>query len=193
MKSKRYSLAYRKIIYLFLISISIFSVSSCRLPGMPDKDPANTLRTYYQEGKNDKAFNHYITYKLIAETSDISYPGVEVRTLASQENSGEYDDVKHTLYHIALWDQSSVEVYYPLLTLDLISDGDWNIDAENTIIAQREDKVLAQVCYGAGQFATFIYSIKDDTVTEIEPNSDLSADQLKEIALSALDEMTITE
>lgn len=190
---KRDSLSFRKISCLFLISMLTFSVSSCRLPGMPDKDPANTLRTYYQEGKNAEAVNHYIKYKLIAETSDISYPGVEIRTLASQENSGEYDDVKHTLYHIALWDQSSVEVYYPLLTLDLISDGDWRIDAENTIIAQREDKVLAQVCYGTDQFATFIYSIKDDTVTEIEPNSDLSAEEQKEIALSVLDEMTITE
>lgn len=113
---------------------------------------------------------------------------MEIRTLPSQENSGEYDDIKHTLYHIALWDQSSSEVYYPLLTLDLISDSDWNIDAENTIIAQREDKVLAQVYYGVDQFATFIYSIKDDTITEIEPNSDLSAEEQKEIALSVLDD-----
>lgn len=71
---KRGSLSFRKISYLFLISILTFSVSSCRLPGMPDKDPANTLRTYYKEGENAGAVNHYIKYKLIAETSDISYP-----------------------------------------------------------------------------------------------------------------------
>lgn len=190
---KRDSLSHRKISCLFLISILTFSVSSCRLPGMPDKDPVNTLRTYYKEGKNAEAVNHYITYKLIAETSDISYPGVEVRTLASQENSGEYDDVKHTLYHIALSDQSSSEGYSPLLTLDLISDDEWQIDPENTIIAQQDDKVLAQVYYGANQFATFIYSIKEDTVTEIEPDSDLSAEEEKEVALSVLDEMAVTE
>lgn len=144
---------------------------------MPDEDPANTLRTYYKEGENDKATSHYITYKLIAETSEISYPGVEVRSLPSQMNSGEFEDVKHTLYHIAISDLSNSHTYHPLLTLDLLSDGEWEIDPENTIIARNEDKVLAQVCYGAGKFATFIYSIKDDTITEIEPNADFAAYQ----------------
>ena len=175
MKNRNFILSYRKMVSLFLISLLTVSVSSCRLPGMPDKDPVNTLRTYYKEGEYDKAASFYITYKLIAETSDISYPGVEIRTLPSQQESGAYDDAKHTLYHIAISDQSDIDIYYPLLTLDLLSEDDWEIDAENTIIAQHDDKVLAQVCYGAGRFATFIYSIKDDTLTEIDPNIDITA------------------
>lgn len=165
-----------KIIFLFLLTMLMVSLGACRLPGTPDEDPASTLRTYYQNGETAKATNHYIKYKLVAETSDISYPGVPVRTLPSQEESGTYDDIKHTLYHIALSDPSSTE--YPLLTIDLISDGDWEFDVSDSIIAQHEDKVLGQICYGAGKFATFLYSIKDDTLTEIEPYSDLAAYRL---------------
>lgn len=164
-------LSTKKILCLSLISMITISATSCRLPGMPDKDPANTLRSYYREGEYDKAISHYITYKLIAETSEISYPGVEVRTLPSQKDSGLFENVKHTLYHIAISDLSSSEGYYPLLTLDILSDADWEIDTENTIIAQHDDKVLAQVCYGAGKFATILYSIKDDTFMELKPDS----------------------
>lgn len=164
--------SYKKAIYLLIISSLTLSVSSCRLPGMPDKDPVSSLRGFYAEGKDGKASDYFIKYKLITETSDISYPAVEVRTLPSQPDKDTFDDPKHTLYHLALWDQSSSDGYDPLLTLDLLSDGDWHFDTTDNIITRHDDKVLFQLCYGGGRFATVLYSIKDDTFKELKPNSE---------------------
>lgn len=147
---------------------SLLFTTSCTALGLPEKDPAGKLRTYYQEGKDGKANDILIKHKLVAETSNISYPGVEIRTLPSQLENGVFDDAKHTLYHVALYGQSSSYDYFPLLTLDLLSEKDWHYDTSDNIIAKHGDKVLFQLCYGSGKFATLLYSIKDDTLFELK-------------------------
>ena len=76
-------------------------------------------------------------------------------------------NMKHTLYHIALWDQSSLHIYHPLLTLDVLSDKKWNFETEDNIISIEDDKILFEVTYGPDQSSTILYSIKEDTFTEI--------------------------
>lgn len=151
--------------------VSLLFTTSCTALGLPEKDPVGKLRTYYQEGKDGKANDILIKHKIVAETSDISYPGVEIRSLPSQLENGVFDDAKHTLYHVALYGQSSSYDYFPLITLDLLSDKGWEFDTKDNIIAKHEDKVLFQLCYGSGKFATILYSIKDDTFMELKPDS----------------------
>ena len=152
--------------YICLIFICIF-FTGCSAIGLPEKDPVGTLRSYYEEGKDGKILDFYIKYKIIAETSDISYPNAEVHPLPSQENMEKTKNMKHTLYHVALWDQSSTHIYHPLLTLDVLSDKDWRFNTEDNILSINEDKILFRVTYGTGQSATILYSIKDDTFEEI--------------------------
>lgn len=165
----------KKTICLLIISSIALSISSCTLPGMPEKDPAGKLRAYYQEGKDGKANDLLIKHKLVAETSNISYPGVEIRSLPSQLENGVFDEAKHTLYHVALYGQSSSYDYFPLLTLDLLSEKGWDFNTDDNIIAHHDDKVLFQLCYGTGKFATLLYSIKDDTLIELKPDSEFWA------------------
>ena len=155
-------------ILLFCVFCCLFTGCSGSALGLPKKDPVGTLRSYYQEGKDGKIMDFYIEYKIIAETSDISYPSAEIRTLPSQENMEITENMKHTLYHIALWDQSSTKIYHPLLTLDILSDKEWYFETEDDIISIEEDKILFEVTYGPDQSATILYSIRDDTFTEIE-------------------------
>lgn len=143
--------------------------TGCTALGLPEKDPVGTLRSYYQDGKNGKLADFYIKYKIIAETSDISYPDAEIYTLPSQKNLEMTGTMKHTLYHVALWDQSSTHIYHPLLTLDVLSDKEWYFETEDNILSIEEDKILFEVTYGPGQSATILYSIKDDIFTEINP------------------------
>ena len=123
---KKMLFSYKKYISLLLFCIIIGFCSACSAIGLPEKDPVGTLRSYYADGKEGKIADFYIKYKLVAETSHISYPSAEVRTLPSQENMEMTENMKHTLYHIALWDQSSLHIYHPLLTLDVITDKKWN-------------------------------------------------------------------
>lgn len=160
--------SYKKNIYLLLICIALGFCTACSAIGLPEKDPVGKLRSYYEEGKDGKIADFYIKYKVIAETSHISYPSAEVRTLPSQENMEMTENMKHTLYHIALWDQSSPHIYHPLLTLDVLSDKKWHFETEDNIISIEEDKILFEVTYGPEQTATILYSIKDDTFTEID-------------------------
>ncbi|WP_458407463.1 hypothetical protein [Anaerotignum sp.] len=164
---KKALFAYKKYICFVLCCIICGFFTGCSAIGLPEKDPVGTLRSYYEEGKDGKITDFYIKYKIVAETSDISYPSAEIRTLPSQENMEMTHDMKHTLYHIALWDQSSLHIYHPLLTLDVLSDKEWRFDTEDNIISIDEDKVLFEVTYGPDQSATILYSIKDDTFTEI--------------------------
>ena len=154
-------------ILLLCIFCCLFAGCSGSALGLPEKDPAGTLRSYYEDGKDGKIADFYIKYKIIAETSNISYPSADIRPLPSQENMEMTEDMKHTLYHIALTDQSSTRIYHPLLTLDILSDKDWRFDTENTIISIEEDKILFEVTYGPNQSSTILYSIKDDTFTEV--------------------------
>ena len=171
MKKKMASFLNMKKICCSITCFSLLFATSCTALGLPEKDPAGKLRAYYQEGKDGKANDILIKHKLVAETSNISYPGVEIRTLPSQLEKGAFDDAKHTLYHVALFGQSSSYDYFPLLTLDLLSEKDWHFDTEDNIIAKYGDKVLFQLCYGSGKFATLIYSIKDDTLVELKDDS----------------------
>ena len=166
---KQKDLFYRKKHLCFLLcGIALSFCTACSAIGLPEKDPAGTLRSYYADGKDGKIMDFYIKYKIVTETSHISYPSAEVRTLPSQENMEMTEDMKHTLYHVALWDQSSRHVYHPLLTLDILSDKKWQFDTEDNIISIEEDKILFEVTYGPEQSATILYSIKDDTFTEID-------------------------
>ena len=158
----------KKHLCFLLCGIALSFCTACSAIGLPEKDPAGTLRSYYADGKDGKIMDFYIKYKIVAETSHISYPSAEVRTLPSQENMEMTEDMKHTLYHVALWDQSSRHVYHPLLTLDILSDKDWRFDTEDNIISIEEDKILFEVTYGPDQSSTILYSIKDDTFTEID-------------------------
>ena len=167
MKNTNFSFFKTKKIGCIIACLSLLFTTSCTALGLPEKDPAGKLRAYYQEGKDGKANDILIKHKLVAETSNISYPGVEIRTLPSQLEKGAFDDAKHTLYHVALFGQSSSYDYFPLLTLDLLSEKDWHFDTEDNIIAKHRDKVLFQLCYGSGKFATLIYSIKDDTLVAV--------------------------
>ena len=151
---------------LLCVFCCLFAGCSGSALGLPEKDPVGTLRSYYEDGKDGKIADFYIKYKIIAETSDISYPSAEVRTLPSQENMEITENTKHTLYHVALWDQSSLYIYHPLLTLDILSDKEWYFETEDDIISIEEDKILFEVTYGPDQSSTILYSIKDDTFTE---------------------------
>ena len=164
---KKMLFSYKKYISLLLFCIIIGFCSACSTIGLPEKDPVGTLRSYYADGKDGKIADFYIKYKVVAETSHISYPSAEVRTLPSQENMEMTENMKHTLYHIALWDQSSLHIYHPLLTLDVLSDKKWRFETEDNIISIDEDKILFEVTYGPNQSSTILYSIKDDTFTEI--------------------------
>ncbi|MBQ3614731.1 MAG: hypothetical protein II993_01860 [Anaerotignum sp.] len=152
---------------LLCVFCSLFTGCSGSAIGLPEKDPVGTLRSYYADGKEGKIADFYIKYKIIAETSDISYPSAEVRTLPSQENMEITENTKHTLYHVALWDQSSLYIYHPLLTLDILSDKEWYFETEDDIISIEEDKILFEITYGPNQSSTILYSIKDDTFTEV--------------------------
>ena len=156
-------------IILLCVFCCLFTGCNPSALGLPEKDPVGTLRSYYQEGKDGKIKDFYIKYKIIAETSDISYPSAKIQTLPSQKNIEMTENMKHTLYHIALWDQSSTHIYHPLLTLDVLSDKGWHFETEDNIISIEEDKVLFEVIYGPDQSSTILYSIKDDTFTEITP------------------------
>ena len=160
----------KKIISFILICIlcALFAGCSRSALGLPEKDPVGTLRTYHQEGKDGKIADFHTKYKIIAETSYISYPSADIRTLPSQENMEMTENMKHTLYHIALWDQSSTHIYHPLLTLDVLSDKKWQFDTENSILERYEDKIVFQITYGPEQTSTILYSIKDDSFTEID-------------------------
>ena len=160
----------QKFCILFLcIFCNLFAGCSGSALGLPEKDPVGTLRSYYENGKDGKIMDFYIKYKIIAETSDISYPSAKIQTLPSQKNMEITENMKHTLYHIALWDQSSTHIYHPLLTLDVLSDKEWHFETEDNIISIEEDKVLFEVTYGPDKSSTILYSIKDDTFTEITP------------------------
>ena len=124
MKNKMASFLNMKKICCSIACFSLLFATSCTALGLPEKDPAGKLRTYYQEGKDGKANDILIRHKLVAIVSDISYPGVEIRTLPSQLEKGVFDDPKHTLYHVALYGQSSSYDYFPLLTLELLSEKD---------------------------------------------------------------------
>ena len=162
-------LTHKKCICFLLLFVltCLFTGCSGSAIGLPEKDPVGTLRSYYQEGKDGKIMDFYIKYKVVAETSHISYPSAEVRTLPSQQDMEMTENMKHTLYHIALWDQSSTHIYHPLLTLDVLSDKKWRFETEDNIISIDEDKILFEVTYGPDQSSTILYSIKDDTFTEI--------------------------
>lgn len=185
---KKTLFAYKKYICFVLICIICGLFTGCSALGLPEKDPVGTLRSYYQDGKDGKIMDFYIKYKVIAETSDISYPSAEVRTLPSQQDMEMTENMKHTLYHIALWDQSSLHVYHPLLTLDVLSDKKWHFDTEDNILAQQEDKILFQVTYGPDQSAVILYSIRDDAFVELEPDSALLISDTGEIPESVLSE-----
>ena len=171
MKNTNFSFFKTKKIGCIIACLSLLFTTSCTALGLPEKDPAGKLRAYYQEGKDGKANDILIKHKLVAETSNISYPGVEIRTLPSQLEKETFDDAKHTLYHVALFGQSSSYDYFPLLTLDLLSEKEWHLHTEDNIIAKHGDKVLFQLCYGSGKFATLIYSIKDDALVELKDSS----------------------
>ncbi|MBQ3568011.1 MAG: hypothetical protein IJA25_03680, partial [Anaerotignum sp.] len=115
-------------ILLLCIFCCLFAGCSGSALGLPEKNPVGTLCSYYADGEDGKIMDFYIKYKIIAETSHISYPSAEIRTLPSQENMEMTEDMKHTLYHIALTDQSSTRIYHPLLTLDILSEKGWDFD-----------------------------------------------------------------
>lgn len=159
----------KKILCLLLLSALFPTISGCKA----EENPVDTLRTFYREGKEAEATNHYINHPLTADVSDVSFPSAPVRTLSSQEGLT-FTDMQRTLYHICLAADQSLQVQYPLLSLEIYSDEDWRIEPQDTIIAHHEDKILAQVCYGKNQFATLLYAIKSDTLKEMESPFDPS-------------------
>lgn len=162
-------LTQRKILCLLLFSVLLPGISGCKA----EENPVDALRTFYQEGKEAEATNHYINHPLTADVSDVSFPGAAVHTLPSQKGLS-FTDMQRTLYHICLAADQSLQVQHPLLSLEIYSDGDWDIEPQDTLIAHHEDKILAQVCYGENQFASFLYAIKSDTLKELETAFDPS-------------------
>ena len=87
-------------------------------------------------------------------------------TLECQEDM-HFDNEKHTINEIVLHDDE-LGTDYLVTAIDLKSEGYWEFSEDDfRVVTQHDDKLLINVWYGPGGTVTFIYSILDNTIKEL--------------------------
>ena len=143
-------------------------------------NPVDAVKTLYialeatdSEKVQDELDAFYAHYSITSSIGNVSEIGTvdNVLTMPSQTDVEFYDE-KHNMANIMLYDKEK-EKYYSIAAIDLKSEKDWVFYEEDLrIYAQHNDKLLFRVYYGPGQAISFIYSIKDNKIIELDAGAD---------------------
>lgn len=77
-----------------------------------------------------------------------------------------YESEKYTVCQIILRNRKTAEEY-PVDSIGLQSDGDWDFVESDISLTRHEDTLLINLYYGAGQNDLFLYSLRNTAVTEL--------------------------